>query len=239
MHELVLAQACHVGVHGLIPDGYLVEEPALELHGVFVVVHLLDNSSPHPLFNDSSLHSVFHQVDVAKLRCAETFGRVLTTSTELSGWAHLLDLIQHPTYFSLTFEGEPVAEEHTEKVLESVLDVHLNEAEFLVTFVFENLAEQPDVVIIVLVRMNAVDDGDEPLNNQILESILLVQVSVYVLLHGLPRLLAILALLVELDLLTVDVEYGVPQLLDTQLPIRYLTELGHHGAGWRTTHVNS
>lgn len=97
--------------------------------------------------------------------------------------------------------------------------MHLNEAELFVTFVFEDLAEQLDLVVGGRMFDDAVDYRDGPLNNETLESILLVEVRVQVAFERLTRLLRLLRSLVELDLLAVDVSHGILQLLQGQLTV--------------------
>ena len=108
--------------------------------------------------------------------------------------------------------------------------MHLNETEFLIALVLQYLAKQPDVVVIILVCLNAVNYGHKPLNYQVFQAVLLIQVSVNILLHGLPGLFTIFALLIKLYFLTVNIKYGVSKLLDAQLSVRYLPQLRHHGA---------
>mmetsp|Transcript_5215 Transcript_5215/g.4799 ORF Transcript_5215/g.4799 Transcript_5215/m.4799 type:complete len:213 (-) Transcript_5215:250-888(-) len=92
-------------------------------------------------------------------------------------------------------------EEGEDGFLDSVLD----EPELLVALVPEYLAEQGDVMVFLLVLLDAADDGGGPLNGEALEAVPLIEVGVHVLLHGLPGLLPLLALDVELLLLEVDV----------------------------------
>ena len=91
--------------------------------------------------------------------------------------------------------------------------MRLDEAEFLIALVLEDLSEERHVVVLLQVGLDPVDDGDRPLNDQILQTVLLIKVGVHVLLHGLPRLLEGLAFLVEFNLGRVDVIDYIFQLL--------------------------
>jgi len=91
--------------------------------------------------------------------------------------------------------------------------VQLNEPEFLVALVLENLAKERDFVVLLDVGLDPLDNGGGPVDNKALEAVLLVQISVHVLLHGLDGQLALPALDVVLDLLLVDVVDNVLQLL--------------------------
>lgn len=94
----------------------------------------------------------------------------------------------------------------------------LNKAEFLIALVFEDLSEERHVMILLQVGLDPINDGNCPLYDQVLKTILLVQVGVHVLLHGLPGLLKSLALLIEFDLLAVDIINNVFKLLQSQNP---------------------
>lgn len=94
-------------------------------------------------------------------------------------------------------------------------------------------------MVIILVCLDAVNYGHKPLNYQVLQTVLLIQVSVNILLHGLPGLFTIFALLIKLYFLTVNIKYGVSKLLDAQLPVRYLPQLRHHGAAWEDLAIRS
>jgi len=100
-----------------------------------------------------------------------------------------LYLLQKSSNVCLVLERVLVSQENPEQVLERVLDVHLYEAELLIALVLEDLAEEPDVMIIILVDLNSVDDRDEPLNDEIFQTVLLIEICVNVLFHCFPRLL--------------------------------------------------
>ena len=68
-------------------------------------------------------------------------------------------------------------------------------------------------MILPQVSLYSINNGGRPLNYDGLETILLVEVSVHVLLHGLPRLFESFAFPVKLDLAGVDVLDHIFQLL--------------------------
>ena len=52
--------------------------------------------------------------------------------------------------------------------------MHLNKAKFLITLIFQYFTEQSDIMVILLMILDTIDDCDEPLNNQILETVFLI-----------------------------------------------------------------
>ena len=74
-------------------------------------------------------------------------------------------------------------------------------------------------MIILNVRLDCINDGSGPFDNEILQSILLVQVCVHVLLQRLFANSVVKALFVELDLLGINVNYCVLDLLLCQHPV--------------------
>ena len=86
-----------------------------------------------------------------------------------------------------------------------LLDCLLDESKFLITLTAEDLAEKSNVVIFFLVLFDASDDRSGPLNDQVLQPVPLVQISVHELFHGLARQAVLLTLLIKLSLLLVDV----------------------------------
>lgn len=91
--------------------------------------------------------------------------------------------------------------------------MHLDESKFFVTFVFKNLPEQGDLVIIFEVGSNTVNDCAGPLYNQCFQAVLLVKVGVHVLLHSFHWEFAFSTFDVVFYFLLVDVIYHVLQLL--------------------------
>ena len=71
-------------------------------------------------------------------------------------------------------------------------------------------------MIILNVRLDCINDGSSPFDNEILQSILLVQVCVHVLLQRLFANSVIKTLFVELNLLRINVSYCVLDLLFCQ-----------------------
>ena len=123
-----------------------------------------------------------------------------------------LDLIKHLSNFNFNFERVLIFEQHFQKVIKSVFDMHLYEPELFVTLVFQDPAEKGHIMVFGVMQLNAVYNGNRPLDNQILEAILLVQISVNILFHCFPRLFRVFTLFIELDLLRVHVLYCVFQL---------------------------
>ena len=60
-------------------------------------------------------------------------------------------------------------------------------------------------MILLLVHLDSVDDRRCPLNDEVLQSVPLIQVSVHELFHGLTRKTILLTFLVEFGLLGVDI----------------------------------
>lgn len=123
-----------------------------------------------------------------------------------------LDLIKHLSNFNFNFERVLIFEQHFQKVVKSVFDMHLYEPELFVTLVFQDPPEKGHIMVFGVVQLNAVYNGNRPLDNQILEAILLVQISVNILFHCFPRLFRVFTLFIELDLLRVHVLNCVFQL---------------------------
>lgn len=94
--------------------------------------------------------------------------------------------------------------------------MHLDKSEVFVALIFEDLGEESNVVLLLDVSLDSVDDGSSPLDDQGLESIFLVEISVHELLECLLAHLVLHALLVELHLLRVHVLNRVLQLLQSQ-----------------------
>ena len=67
--------------------------------------------------------------------------------------------------------------------------MHLYKSKFLIALIFEYLTKEAHVVVVILMCLNAINERDEPFDDQVFQAVLLVQVSVDVLLHGLATLL--------------------------------------------------
>ena len=94
--------------------------------------------------------------------------------------------------------------------------MHLDETEFLIALVLEDLGKEGDLMVIPEVDLNRVDDGRSPLYDQRLKSILLIQVGIHELLHGFHWQATLSALEVVLNLLILHVGYDVFELLQGQ-----------------------
>jgi len=132
---------------------------------------------------------------------------------------HLLlhDFINHVLELGLALQGEPLADQLLEEHAHCVLKGLLNKAKLLVDFVPEDLAKETDVCIFFGIALDASNDGSGPFDDELLQSVSLVQVSVHVLLHGLSLLLGLEGLLVVLLLASVDVDDKLSQLLEAEL----------------------
>ena len=92
----------------------------------------------------------------------------------------------------------------------------LNKPEVLIALILEYLSEQSNFVLFLDVCLNCIDDGSGPLDDQWLQAILLVQISVHVLLERLLSNFVVLTLLVELDLLGIHISDCILQLLQAE-----------------------
>lgn len=68
-------------------------------------------------------------------------------------------------------------------------------------------------MILLNIRLDSVDNGCGPLNDQWFQTVLLVQVGIHVLLKSLLADSILLTFLVKLDLLRVNINYSVLELL--------------------------
>ena len=75
--------------------------------------------------------------------------------------------------------------------------MHLNEPELLVAFILEYFGEQSDLVIVAQIHLDGMYDRGGPLDYQRFEAVLLVEVGVHELLHGLNWLSHFSSLLIE------------------------------------------
>lgn len=92
----------------------------------------------------------------------------------------------------------------------------LNESKFFIAFILKYLGKESDVMIFFQEGFNPIDNGRSPFNDQIFESILLVQIGIHILFHGFTRLLEGFTFLIELDLGRVDVLNNIFQLLKSK-----------------------
>lgn len=110
--------------------------------------------------------------------------------------------------------------------------MHLYEPELLVAFILEYLTEQCYIMVIFVVLHYSVDYGLYPLNYEVLQSVLLVEVGIHKLLHGLTRLFGIFTFLIELYLLAVHILDGVSKLLQSEVSVLYRSQSTRSDSRW-------
>jgi hypothetical protein len=94
--------------------------------------------------------------------------------------------------------------------------VQLDKSKFFIALILEDLGKHGHFMVISKICFNSGNNGASPLNDQWLEPILLIEVSVHVLLHGLDGQPALPALVIELELVLVDVGNDIFQLTEGQ-----------------------
>lgn len=94
--------------------------------------------------------------------------------------------------------------------------MQLNEPKLLIALILEDFAKERDLVVLLNVRLHALDDGGGPVHDERAEAVLLIEVGVHELLHRLHWQLRLSALYVVLYFLLVDVVDDVLQLLEGQ-----------------------
>ena len=94
--------------------------------------------------------------------------------------------------------------------------MRLNKAEVLVALILQNLCKQRNFMLLLDISLDCVDNGRCPLDNERLQSVLLVQVCVHELLQCFLADLVVLALLVEFYLLGIHVCDGVFELFEAE-----------------------
>jgi len=122
--------------------------------------------------------------------------------------------------------GILVSDHDLHEAEKSLLDVHLDVPEILVTLVLQDFCEESHFMIFLGVRLDSVDDRSCPFADQGLESVLLVQVGVHVLFKSLSGDLRVHTLLVELLLLCVHVVNRVLELLERENAVLHLADPG-------------
>jgi hypothetical protein len=65
--------------------------------------------------------------------------------------------------------------------------MHLDKSEFFITLIFQNFRKKCNIMIISQISFYACYNGASPFNNKRFEAILLIQISIHVLFHGLDR----------------------------------------------------
>jgi hypothetical protein len=128
----------------------------------------------------------------------------------------VLNLLAHLNYLSFTFEMVLFPHKNLKQIRESILNVHLDESEFLIALVLQNLAKQSHLMVVLQVGANSMDDSACPFYDERLQPILLVEVSVHELLHCFNRQLRFSALDIIFHLLSIDVINDVFQLLQRE-----------------------
>lgn len=63
--------------------------------------------------------------------------------------------------------------------------MELDVSELLVTLILEDLSEESHIVVLSQVPLDSIDDSGNPLDDQTLEPVSLVKISVHELLHSL------------------------------------------------------
>ena len=109
--------------------------------------------------------------------------------------------------FFLTFERVLFPEHHFKHLHQAFSDVTLHIPKLFVALVLEYLGEESNLVVLHQVSLDSLNDGACPLDDKSLEAILLIEVSVHILFHGLDSEPRLSALLVILFFLTVDIIY--------------------------------
>jgi hypothetical protein len=88
----------------------------------------------------------------------------------------------------------------------------LDKSELFIAFVFENFCKKRGIVLFSDECLDSIYQGGRPLNYEVFEAVLLVQVSIHELLHSLPWHFILLAFLVKLDFLRIHIGYGILKL---------------------------
>jgi hypothetical protein len=63
--------------------------------------------------------------------------------------------------------------------------MHLNKSEFLITLILKNLSKQCDFMVIFQISSNSINYGRCPFNDKWLKAILLIEICIHILFHGL------------------------------------------------------
>lgn len=105
-------------------------------------------------------------------------------------------------------------EQNLEEIPQCVLHMCLYEAELLIALIFQNFGKQSNLVIISQVHLDRVNDRGCPLDDQRLQPILLIEVGIHELLHGLDGQARLAALRVIFDFLLFHITNDVFQLFE-------------------------
>ena len=123
------------------------------------------------------------------------------------------DSLLHLDQLVLCLARVSVLQDRLQKGVDSLLYGLLDESEFLVALVSEDFPKERHFVIVLRVALNPSNNSRSPLNNEVLQSIALVEVGVHVLLHGLLGQATFLASDIEFHLLRVHIADQFLQLL--------------------------
>jgi hypothetical protein len=129
------------------------------------------------------------------------------------------DRVNHTTECLFWFTWILLSVECSQQCNDSLFDSLLNEPELFITLTPEYLAKQCHIMVIFLEHFDSIDDSSSPFNDEILETISLIQISVHVLLHCLSWQSILLTLLVIFSLLSIDIIDEIPQLPQSQWPM--------------------
>lgn len=117
--------------------------------------------------------------------------------------------------------------------MKSLFHMLLDESELFIAFIFKNFGEQGHLMIIFKIDFDRMDNSWSPLNDQGLETILLVKIGVHKLFHSFDWQATFPAFLIILDFLIFHVtnhvfkllkrEYFMSEILNTLHSIQILT----------------
>ena len=116
------------------------------------------------------------------------------------------------TYFLFTFLRILLSQDLSEHIGQALFDMSLYKPKLFITFIFENLGKKSNLMIVSQICLNSSYQCTRPFYYQRLQAILLIEVGVHELLHGLDSQGALSAFLVVFYLLRVHVTYHVFQL---------------------------
>lgn len=160
LDQLVVGERAQVLVVLVLPQIDLLQKPLLQLACIDLVVHFLNNSPPHPLIDDAWMDEA---AILASARRVHDHLRLRRRYLALAAphvyhlRAHRLNLIHELADLRLILEWEPVAKQDPQEIVQRVAYMHLYEPKFLIALVLQNLAEEADVVVVILVRLDAID----------------------------------------------------------------------------------
>lgn len=129
-----------------------------------------------PILNDHCIRLIVHRKDNL-------------VPDEVVNWRLVvLDLVEHLVHEQCCLQWVLLRDLRFDHVFHIALHLQYVLPELFVDFVAQNLAEEQNIVILYLVLVNGADNGIDLVDDERFETVLLVQVSVQELLHGLPVL---------------------------------------------------